>query len=808
MWLLEHETLFEGKRLWLRPGSQHLFGRTSSSKGEKNEDAKNVSIPVKAVSRQHLMLKVLDVQAGDGTKLHTRSKIEITDLSCRQGTVIDGTRKLLSTKDGNTYTAYDKAVLEGTEHRIRLVHSYPEFKVTWHPVVFTFASKDGRDRAPKLHTLDIKTSSEFVHDHTTHVVTMKRNLPRVLQGLTTARHVVTPKFLDALVSVATPQVGNPEEYAASNLEEDFNAWWPKEADYLPPIGAEPVKRPAEVLKPNTDRATVFSGLTFVFLNENQYNSLSEPIFSGGGKALFFNLQFGETTVDKYVDYVRNTAGEKSRNSERSARLPVVTIRFSSYPEGMEEWAVNFLGGVDQALNQRSVQQNELLDAILMVDTSSLRRLPEMVSDTPVQGASSSMRSGSSSGNNSLSLSAPPSQPAEPSSTPAPAAEEPAKLIPRKRPIRRGVTQSRFTGFDDYELPPKARKTEEDSVMVDAQESVPRQTQASALESQEPITLTQVSRPHQSQVVETVEKLDPDELFPAAAALRKRRAAAVAAAERDASASLEPQTATTQTNSKIQLLERAQKAKSKAIESIDVREETKRRVQAEAEKRQAEEESLRQGLEGVEISDIRPELQIEEMPVMQRQRQRGSVQPNQGAANDRWNDEWNGRKNFKRFRRRGAQAAPQPRRTLIAVQEVPPKRSFGLGDTFFLEEHDSSRRSEQRQEERRRVPTQTQESESEPEQGFTRNRRRGRPEVINVEDSANEAETQASTSTLRSRTQRVAETQMSEPRTTTHRKRPPAAAAPAGQPASKRSRPARTHDDSDAEETGFRLRRRR
>ena len=87
MWFLEHESLFGGRRVWLRPGSQQLFGRTKSS-----EEGKTWRIDNKAVSRQHCIIKVLKVPDDAGSKLHTRSQIEITDLSCRQGTAIDGSR--------------------------------------------------------------------------------------------------------------------------------------------------------------------------------------------------------------------------------------------------------------------------------------------------------------------------------------------------------------------------------------------------------------------------------------------------------------------------------------------------------------------------------------------------------------------------------------------------------------------------------------------------------------------------------------------------------------------------------------------
>ena len=62
------------------------------------------------------------------TKLHSRSQVVITDLSCKQGTSVDGGEKLVSKKEGSEVVADAKVTLSGTEHTIRLTASYPEFK--------------------------------------------------------------------------------------------------------------------------------------------------------------------------------------------------------------------------------------------------------------------------------------------------------------------------------------------------------------------------------------------------------------------------------------------------------------------------------------------------------------------------------------------------------------------------------------------------------------------------------------------------------------------------------------------------------
>lgn len=137
MWFLEHESLFGGKRVWLRPGSKQLFGRT------KGDGRKNVFIDHKAVSRQHMMIKVLPVLPGEGvspqvepgkpvtkrqTHLKKRSRVEVSDLSCRQGTIIDGNKKLVSKKEGREITTIEKVTLDGTEHTITISANYPPFR--------------------------------------------------------------------------------------------------------------------------------------------------------------------------------------------------------------------------------------------------------------------------------------------------------------------------------------------------------------------------------------------------------------------------------------------------------------------------------------------------------------------------------------------------------------------------------------------------------------------------------------------------------------------------------------------------------
>ncbi|KAF1958792.1 hypothetical protein CC80DRAFT_408329 [Byssothecium circinans] len=799
MWFLEHETLFGGKRVWLRPGSQQLFGRTKPTDGDSSE-GKKVFIDNKNVSRKHMMIKVLEVPPENGTKLHTRSQVEVIDLSCRQGTTVDA-QSLKSMKAADGSVTYDKITLTDKEHSIKLSNSYPPFKIKWQGLVFTTASKEKKgnatsvDRIAQLHAMDIKTSTEFIYGKTTHVVSQKRNLPKVLQALVSAKPIVTTEFLDAVLSTAAYSVDANGNYVPSQLEEDFDAWWPQERGFIPPAGAEPVARPENMLEPDPARSEVFAGLTFVFLDGNQHANLHQVVALGGGKALLYDIHLGETTVEEYVEYVKNIAGQKKRGRIDNAALPVVTIRLAVVgPDELTAWATDFVKRVDHSLNQRSIIQNEFLDAILTKDNSQLRRPPTEVpeADSNMAPTTRSQRSKRETTPAASQIGAS-SQAPEPASVP----EQPAKTIPRKRPIRRGAT-SRFSGFDDYEPPAKTRKIG-GTPMEDVQESMPVEEQSS---QPAPITQTQNLQNTRSQVADDTVPIEEErarrmeELFPAAAAIKRQREVT-----RAPSASIEPETAP-----KTQTSRKNTTSTKNAVKEMNIREETRKFVQ-EQETRRQEEEGNREAQGEVDPSLVRANIVIEMMAIRPRE-QRPSAKSQ--VKSDRWDPAWDGRKNFKKFKKKGQDREPYSQRVLVSFEEAPGKHVVSVGgveegereNETFLRTKEDERRVGRRQ----GLPA---DSNSEPEPGFIRKKKTKPTEVVNVEDSGPDDEEDPVTSTRGSgRTQRVAETQVVETQTQSRGKKRGPVTVAAGQPNSKKSRYAKRDDsDSDAEETGFRFKRR-
>ncbi|KAF2501757.1 hypothetical protein BU16DRAFT_522650 [Lophium mytilinum] len=683
MWILEHDgNLFGGKKVWLKPGTQQIFGRTRPPQGKENGDGTNNIrfIDDKRVSRKHITITVSAVAIGEGTQLHSRSKVNIIE-SSKFGTSIDGAAKI----KGETIT------LTKTEHTIQLGSWGELLRIKWQPVVFTFAisKKDVKTLASQAEALDMKTSMEYVFNTTTHVVTVKRNTPKCLLALLNARHIVTSSFVNAVIAATTAQNADPNNYIPSPFELDFEGNWPKESEYIPPVGQEPVARPADLFKPDPNRADMFGGYTFIFCDERQYENLSNAVNSGGGKALLFPLQHGQTTVGEFEEFVRSTTGNKGIGEfgPGKSEKGVVVIRYTTQDDDL--WATEFMSSVDLALNQRSMQQNEFLDAITMNKASELRRpLPE--SEVP-----SSMPKPSRSARTPNVNTSPTSQ--LQSEIPSNLPESPKPVASRRR-ARRAITTSRFDDFDDF-VPTKSQPVASDSLLSE----IPEKSQArdsQAVDTQAGGTqLKTQSRKRRSPPSdsEMQDSNQIDALFPAAAAIKRRRIDA-ARTRNSPSKSPEPESAGNASTNKPkgtakQVYEELKKAKKKASEKekdLNLVELARVRQEAEQEAARKDAEALRNAMEGVDISELRGLAHIEEMELPARAERSNR---REAAIDPRWDARWNGRKNFKGFRRNrladGNLRAPQ--KVFVPLEEVSRERARGPVGEDYLE---SSSRSEQ------------------------------------------------------------------------------------------------------------------
>jgi hypothetical protein len=659
MWLLENlEDVFGGKRMWLRPGKLYLFGRTVSEPGQ-------VAISDKTISRKHLTIKVDEAAEGSGRNVLGRSKLTIEDLNTKMGTLVND-QQIRGTQH----------VVAGDDNTVKLGLCTKLFRLFWHPVVlsFSFTSKElALDPWVKLRAhleqLDIKYLADYDMQWTSHVVTKKRNTSKGLRALINGRYIVADTFIKAIAAAASADAAQK-----SALELDYDENWPDALQHLPPRGEEPGNRPIESYGPDERRAEIFDGYTFVFYERKQYDNLFNVIANGKGKVLVKEAVAHETQVEDFVQYVKNVAGEKGMGSceDGSEGRGVVVVRYAPSKGPDIDWFTDFTESTQQRLDHRFIEQNEFLDAILACDASILRRPIETAGPTVQTNRRGSAEAASTEIDPPSNRAAPEATVADPDVT----LDEPDPVAP-VRPRR--VAKSRFKGFDvddDDEKPPS--KVPEASGAQDESNNLLRKRAASvSLEEADPVRLM-------------------DEIAPAATAAKRRR---IAAGE-DPIPRRSPLPVAEEAEIGVQETtpakgrgRGAKAAKAAAANKDEIREklEMARKLREEKEaKRKAEEEAAAERDEGeIDWTAIRKLQIVEDMKIREPRRPVAERSREQDIAEGRWDPKWNGRRNFKRFRRQGEQPGRPTARVIVGLEEVKTK-AYGLGDEYWLEDQSADK----------------------------------------------------------------------------------------------------------------------
>lgn len=562
--------------------------------------------------------------------------------------------------------------------------------IKWQPVVFTFSltskeMKAGKDPLMnyrnRLEDLDIKVVIPYVLGVTTHVVGNKRNTAKGLQALINAKYIVTETYIDALVYATTPE--NLDELESlSPLEEDFDANWPNALEHLPAKSKEPSERPSEDFEPNIERGNVFEGYTFVFLDATQFETLQAPITNGGGKALSFIPDPGKTTTEEIVRYVKSVAGEKGMGEfeDGSEGKGVVVVRFR-LKEKFADWAAQMDTTISLALGQRLIEQSEFIEAILLNDASILRRPLEVDYEESVPRT------------NEIIEPAAASTPAQDFvQVEAPARSEASKPT-RRRPRARGNITSRFKGFgaDDDDDDVSSTPAFSRPTLIDTpKESTLRSGRSQRLSNGASLTdpamdidsqnqensehEATVSRKRPALVLEEINEEEMmDNLLPAASAMKRRRIEEAESSHRDG-VSREPSFETPQNVNKEEKTRRI----PKEVNIKDVLRE--QREKEEAARRDAE--SPRETPEGMSIEAMKKLAVVGTMDVPDRSETRSRELG--GSTDSRWDERWNGRKNFKKFRRRGEGTQARRGQSVIVPLEEAKRKDYGIGDDYWLD----------------------------------------------------------------------------------------------------------------------------
>lgn len=450
--------------------------------------------------------------------------------------------------------------------------------------------------------------------------------------------------------------------------------------HVPPKGKEPNERPFEAFAPNPERANVFEGYTFVLCEKTQFESLQGPITNGGGKAMYFGLKPGQTTTDELVGYVKNVAGEKGLGEleDGSEGKGVVVVKFRGAKDDFD-WAAELVRTSSLALDLRFIEQNEFMDAILMNDASVLRRPLEVAQVggkfyrssliTATDERISDERIGNhiqTQNGDTLAVQRP--QP------------EPEISQPPPQPRQRGLVQSRFKGFFD---------SDDEDDMKPSIPSVPQEdTQMQTTISNPVPTPTQppnsLKRP--APAPEEDDEDFVDELFPAATAIKRRRL------EEDEAARLRGEPPPSSSVNNKSTTPSTTKKKPPAPE-LNIKKSLRERREAADRAAAHDHQTLQEDVSTTDIEAMRNLAVVEEFNIRPHGHRNGSTTPNNSngdgtaSASARWDPTWNGRKNFKKFRRQGDPDAANIRRgtqTLIVPLEEVKKKTLGLGDDYWLE----------------------------------------------------------------------------------------------------------------------------
>lgn len=500
----------------------------------------------------------------------------------------------------------------------------------------------------RFEQFDFKLLADYDTNHTTHVVSRKRNTAKGLQALLCGSYIVSELFLDAIVDAAVPPDG-VDSHSPSPLEDDFRRNWPDALAYLPAPGGEPVQHDDSIYKPDLSRAGIFEGYTFIFYDRTQFSNLLAPITQGGGKALMEPVKSGETAVDDFIRYVKSIAGEKGLGEfeDGSEGKGVVLVRYVPSKGEEIQWYLDFFTRVSLQLDHRPIEQNEFLEAILIKDASILRRPLEREATQVQTGSFSSERS---------------SQPPQPQ---LPEPPTPAPKRAERRPLKR-----RFAGFapesDDepslMDIPPA--RAHQDAPALAPEPSMFVDSQPSQVQDTNPLP----SQPGP----DLLEGMAEGAASYKRQKISHRRSSPVPVKEEPAQTP--PKPAATK-----------KKAPRKTADTMEL---VAQKRQEEEDRRRAEEEDMANLPDDIDLAEIRRLNIVEEMPLREPPKQ---TSRDEDIANGRWKPEWNGMPNFKKFKKRGDVRGRERQRIIVGLTHVKTK-DFGIGDEYWLEDESAAQES--------------------------------------------------------------------------------------------------------------------
>ena len=175
---------------------------------------------------------------------------------------------------------------------------------------------------------------------------------------------------------------------------------------------------------------------------------------------------------------------------------------------------------------------------------------------------------------------------------------------------------------------------------------------------------------------------------------------------------------------------SQAKKRKARKEMNIQDAVRERREAADEAARLDELALREANDDLNVDELKNLVIIEEMEVKERTNRPPRILVN-GEASERWDERWNGRKNFKRFRRRGDGNLIRRGPSVMVPLEEVKKKDYGIGEEYWL---GSSKSVKKRKEKENAEPSQSQlfpNPRSQPEEVPSQLTVGGQSEVVDV-----------------------------------------------------------------------------
>ena len=127
----------------------------------------------------------------------------------------------------------------------------------------------------------------------------------------------------------------------------------------------------------------------------------------------------------------------------------------------------------------------------------------------------------------------------------------------------------------------------------------------------------------------------------------------------------------------------EEVQTKSKKEIDIKQVVRKQREAEEEAARQAEENYKESVEGMTVEEMKRLAVVEEMDMPSRRESRAHTN---GTGSARWDDRWNGRKNFKKFRRKGDDSNAIRRGPAIVVSlEEAKQKKFGIGESYWGDE---------------------------------------------------------------------------------------------------------------------------